>query len=354
MEKKEDWQWEISAHRPWFRFNLRELFQYKDLLFRFVRQGYYCHLPTNDSGTCLGFPATIIYHFCIFYYFPRVAKIPTDGIPPLLFYLPGIIIWSYYADCITTTMNTFQYNAYIFNKVYFPRLIVPLSSVLFHSFRISIQLLLFLMVCIFYFIEGTPVYLNGQILLIPFLILLAACFALGCGLIISVLTAKYRDLDNIMQFLLRLFMFAAPVVYPASLIPQKYAFLFWLNPLTPIIEIFRSSILKPHPLPLGLSVVECADDWYHSDYGSHLIQQKGNTNHGCNLVMAKKLLEAENISKYYRLGVLGSRSFKEDLRDWWSGRNTDNSSSTETESRATYLGTPGYQLRCLHRVKCWG
>ncbi len=251
MEKKADWQWEISAHRPWFRFNLRELFQYKDLLFRFVRRDIIATYQQTILGPVWVFLQPLFTTFVYFIIFYRVAKISTDGIPPLLFYLPGIIIWSYYADCITTTMNTFQFNAYIFNKVYFPRLIVPISSVLFHSFRISIQLLLFMVVCIFYFIKGAPVYLNGQFFLIPFLILLTACFALGCGLIISVLTAKYRDLDNIMQFLLRLFMFAAPVVYPASLIPQKYAIFFWLNPLTPIIEIFRSSILKPHPLPLA-------------------------------------------------------------------------------------------------------
>ena len=148
-------------------------------------------------------------------------------------------------------MNTFQYNAYIFNKVYFPRLIVPLSSILFHSFRISIQFLLFLFVCLFYYLNGTTLHFGLQILLAPLMILITAGFALGCGLIISVLTAKYRDLDNIMQFLLRLFMFAAPVVYPASLIPEKYKFIFWLNPLTPVIEIFRSSFLKPHPLPLA-------------------------------------------------------------------------------------------------------
>ena len=251
MEKKADWQWEISAHRPWFRFNLRELFQYKDLLFRFVRRDIIATYQQTILGPVWVFLQPLFTTVVYFVIFHRVAKISTDGMPPLLFYLPGIIIWSYYADCITTTMNTFQYNAYIFNKVYFPRLIVPLSSILFHSFRISIQLMLFLVVCLFYFVNGTKIYLSGQILLIPLLILLTAAFALGCGLIISVLTAKYRDLDNIMQFLLRLFMFAAPVVYPASLIPQKYALFFWLNPLTPIIEIFRSSILKTHPLPLS-------------------------------------------------------------------------------------------------------
>jgi len=251
MEKNADWQWEISAHRAWFRFNLRELFQYKDLIFRFVRRDIIASYQQTILGPVWVFLQPLFTTFVYFIIFSRVAKIPTDGIPALLFYLPGIIIWSYYADCITTTMNTFQYNAYIFNKVYFPRLIVPLSSILFHSFRISIQLLLFLGVCLVYTLKGTTIHLSWQILLAPCMILITACFALGCGLIVSVLTAKYRDLDNIMQFLLRLFMFAAPVVYPASLIPKKYEFIFWLNPLTPVIEIFRSSFFKPHPLPLS-------------------------------------------------------------------------------------------------------
>ena len=261
MEKKEDWQWEISAHRPWFRFNLRELFQYKDLLFRFVRRDIIASYQQTILGPVWVFLQPLFTTFVYFIIFYRVAKISTDGIPPLLFYLPGIIIWSYYADCITTTMNTFQFNAYIFNKVYFPRLIVPAQQHVisfiphFHSapaFPGGLYIL---------FYERNTGLFKWQLLLIPFLILLTACFALGCGLIISVLTAKYRDLDNIMQFLLRLFMFAAPVVYPASLIPQKYDIFFWLNPLTPIIEIFRSSILKPHPLPLAyllLSVLTTA------------------------------------------------------------------------------------------------
>ncbi|HXB31761.1 MAG TPA: ABC transporter permease [Puia sp.] len=250
MEKNADWQWEISSHRPWFRLNLRELFNYKDLIFRFVRRDIIASYQQTILGPIWVFLQPLFSTFVYFIIFSRVAKISTDGIPPFLFYLPGTIIWSYFADCVNATMNTFQINAYIFNKVYFPRIIVPLSTILFHSFRISIQLLLFLVVCSVYAFKGNPVHLSWQVLLVPILIILTACFALGGGLIISVLTAKYRDLDNMTQFLLRLFMFAAPVVYPASLIPLKYKFLFWLNPLTPVIEIFRSSFFKSHPLPI--------------------------------------------------------------------------------------------------------
>src|SRR5450432_837306 len=250
MEKNADWQWEISAHRPWFRFNLRELFQYKDLLFRFVRRDIIASYQQTILGPVWVFLQPLFSTLVYFIFFNRVAKISTDGIPPILFYLPGTIIWSYYADCIASTMNTFQNNAYIFNKVYFPRIIVPLSAILFHSFRISIQLLLFIVVCSLYALKGSPVHLSWQVFMVPLIIFVTACFGLGCGLIMSVLTAKYRDLDNITQFLLRLFMFAAPVVYPASLIPQKYKLLFWMNPLTPVIEIFRSSFFKSAPLPL--------------------------------------------------------------------------------------------------------
>jgi lipopolysaccharide transport system permease protein len=249
MEKKEDWQWEISAHQPWFKINIRELFQYKDLLFRFVRRDIIASYQQTIMGPLWVFLQPLFTTMVYFIIFSRVAKIPTDGIPALLFYLPGTIIWAFYSDCITTTMNTFQNNAYIFNKVYFPRLIVPLSSILFHSFRISIQLLLFLGVSVLYTIMGQPAHFGLSLLLLPLLIFITACFAFGCGLISSVLSAKYRDLDHVMGFVLRLFMFAAPVVYPSSLIPAKYKAIFWLNPLTPAIEIFRSSFFKPQPVP---------------------------------------------------------------------------------------------------------
>jgi lipopolysaccharide transport system permease protein len=250
MEKDATWQWEITARQPWFKLNLRELFHYKDLLFRFVRRDIIASYQQTILGPIWVFLQPLFSTLVYFIIFSRVAKISTDSIPPILFYLPGTIIWSYYADCVAATMNTFQHNAYIFNKVYFPRIIVPLSSILFHSFRVSIQLLLFFVVCSIYALNDTPVHFNLQIFMLPVLILMTAFFGSGCGLIMSVLTAKYRDLDNIIQFLLRLFMFAAPVVYPASLIPHKYKFLFWINPLTPVIEIFRSSFYDSRPLPI--------------------------------------------------------------------------------------------------------
>lgn len=250
MDKNGDWQWEITANPGWFRINLRELIHYKDLLLRFVRRDIIASYQQTILGPVWVFLQPLFTTFVYFIIFSRVAKIPTDNIPPVLFYLPGTIIWTYYSDCLTATMYTFVQNAYIFNKVYFPRLIVPLSYILFHSFRISIQLILFVAVYLIFAIGGRNIHPNADMLLIPVFILITASFALGCGLIISVYTAKYRDLENILQFLLRLLMFAAPVVYPASLIPAKYKLIFWLNPLTPLIESFRSAFFSHRPLPL--------------------------------------------------------------------------------------------------------
>ena len=250
MDKNGGWQWEITANPGWFRINLKELIHYKDLLLRFVRRDIIASYQQTILGPVWVFLQPLFTTFVYFIIFSRVAKIPTDNIPPVLFYLPGTIIWTYYSDCLTATMYTFVQNAYIFNKVYFPRLIVPLSYILFHSFRISIQLILFIAVYLSFAIGGKNIHPNADMLLIPVFILITAAFALGCGLIISVYTAKYRDLENILQFVLRLFMFAAPVVYPASLIPAKYKLIFWLNPLTPLIESFRSAFFSHRPLPL--------------------------------------------------------------------------------------------------------
>jgi len=241
MEKNTEWDWELKPDEGWFNLNLRELIHYKDLLFRFVRRDIIASYQQTILGPIWVFLQPLLTTVIYFIIFRKIAKISTDGIPPILFYLPGSIIWTYFSDCLNAVMNTFLYNAYIFSKVYFPRLIVPLSSILFHSFRLSIQLILFILIYVFFVIVNHTITPSFLILLLPYLILLTAGFALGAGLIITVFTAKYRDLDNILLFILRLFMFMAPVVYPVSIVPEKYRFLFWLNPLTSVIETFRAA-----------------------------------------------------------------------------------------------------------------
>ena len=241
------WKWKIEPQTRWFQWNLKELWQYKDLLNRLVRRDLIANYQQTVLGPFWIFLQPALTTLVYWLIFGKVAKISTDGIPPVLFYLPGIIIWGYFSDCLNGTMYTFLQNSALFSKVYFPRLIIPLSAIISHTVRMLVQLLLFVSIYLFYMFFTESVTPTPYILLLPFLILLTAAFSLGTGLIISVLTARYRDLDYALQFVLRLFMFASPVVYPTSIVPEKYRLLFWLNPLTPIIESFRSAFFATGP-----------------------------------------------------------------------------------------------------------
>lgn len=258
MKQNESWDWEIRADTKWFDWHLREIVSYKDLLFRFVRRNLIASYQQTILGPFWVFIQPVLTTLVYYIIFGKVVKISTGGIPPVLFYLSGILFWSFFSDCLNGTMYTFLQNANIFSKVYFPRLVVPVSNVISHSIRIGIQLLLFIVI---YLYNATTTGLTGNyyIFITPLLLLLTAGFGLGAGLIISVFTAKYRDLDYALQFLLRLFMFATPVVYPASIVPAKYQFVFWLNPLTVITETFRAAYFSNEPvhyLRLALGTTE--------------------------------------------------------------------------------------------------
>ena len=178
--------------------------------------------------------------------FGKVAKIPTDGLPPALFYLCGLLVWRYFADCLTTTSTSFTANANLFGKVYFPRLIVPLSVVISNLFAFAIQLVTFLGF-LFYFKYFTAAGINIKpnlcIFALPLLLLQTAAVSLGIGLWLSALTAKYRDFQFLMGFLVQLWMYATPVIYPMSMVPEKWKPIFALNPMAPIVELYRYAFL---------------------------------------------------------------------------------------------------------------
>lgn len=247
MENKDAWDWEISSGTKWFQWHLSEIWHYKDLLLRLVRRDLLANYQQTLLGPFWVFLQPVLTTLVYYLIFGRIVKISTSGIPPILFYLSGILFWSYFSDCLNGTMYTFLQNSNVFSKVYFPRLIVPLSSVISHTVRTAIQLLLFIFIYGYYCSRGgiTGTY---YILLTPVLLLITAGFGLGAGLIVSVLTARYRDLDYTLQFLLRLFMFATPVVYPTSIVPEQYQILFWLNPLTAVIETFRAGFFSNEPV----------------------------------------------------------------------------------------------------------
>lgn len=258
MENKEAWDWEISSGTKWFQWHLSEIWHYKDLLLRLVRRDLLANYQQTLLGPFWVFLQPVLTTLVYYLIFGRIVKISTSGIPPILFYLSGILFWSYFSDCLNGTMYTFLQNANVFSKVYFPRLIVPLSSVISHTVRTAIQLLLFIFIYGYYYSRGgiTGTY---YILLTPVLLLITAGFGLGAGLIVSVLTARYRDLDYTLQFLLRLFMFATPVVYPTSIVPEQYQILFWLNPLTAVIETFRAGFFSNEPVYILHLLISCGE-----------------------------------------------------------------------------------------------
>lgn len=246
---EENWTTVIKPHNGLFEVNLKEIWDYRDLLTLFVKRT----ITVQYKQTILGplwwiiQPAlTVIMYMVVF---GGIAGIPTDGIPQPLFYLGGICMWQYFADCLGKTSNTFVSNAGIFGKVYFPRLIMPLSSVISNLVRFGIQVGLFVIVYVYYAIMGQAPTPNWYLLLFPVLLVMLAGLALGFGIVISSMTTKYRDLQVLFSFVVQLWMYATPIVYPLSQVAGKQKFgidlatVMCLNPVTPIIETFKHGAL---------------------------------------------------------------------------------------------------------------
>jgi len=187
--------------------------------------------------------------------FGRIAKIPTDGVPDFIFYMSGTVCWAYFSACLQQTSRTFVSNAGIFGKVYFPRLVVPTSVVISNILKFAIQFVLFLLFLAFFYYRGAPVAPNLGALLLPLYLLQMALLGLGCGILISAVTTKYRDLMLLVEFGAQLWMYATPVVWPLSQVPEKYRILLALNPMTSVIEGFRQGFLGRSALDPDLLLV---------------------------------------------------------------------------------------------------
>jgi lipopolysaccharide transport system permease protein len=175
--------------------------------------------------------------------FGVIAGLPTNGIPQLLFYMSGTVLWSYFATSVTNTSNTFIQNTNIFGKVYFPRLVVPLNIIMTNLVTLSIQFIMLLGFWLYFYFKGSSIHINNLLLLLPLLIFQMALLGLGTGILISSLTTKYRDLNFAVSFGIQLWMYATPIVYPVSLIPVKWQWLSFLNPMTMVVETFRYGLL---------------------------------------------------------------------------------------------------------------
>ena len=237
------WDMEITPARSLLSLNLREVWFYRDLLRLFVRRDFVAQYKQTILGPVWYFIQPVFTTVIFTFIFGKMAGISTDGIPPMLFYLAGITNWNYFADCLNKTSSTFRDNQGLFGKVYFPRLVVPLSIVVSNLVKYGIQLLLLLGFLVYFIGMGAEVRPNSALLLFPFLLLLLSGMGLGFGLLITSMTTKYRDLVYLLQFGVQLLMYATPVIYPLSSIPEQYRWIIVLNPMTPIIETFRYGLL---------------------------------------------------------------------------------------------------------------
>lgn len=242
MTNEDSWTIIIRPKKKLLTLNLREAWQYRDLLEMYIRRDIITFYKQTILGPVWFFVQPIFTTAIFIFVFGGLAGIPTDGLPQPLFYLAGITLWNYFSDTLTKTSDTFLSNQAIFGKVYFPRIIAPLSITISGLIKMFIQFGLFIIVYIYYIIKGTVVSPNLYALLFPVLILILAGLSLGFGIIISSLTTKYRDLKFLISFAIQLWMYATPVIYPLSVMEGNYKKYMWLiqaNPLTSVMETFR-------------------------------------------------------------------------------------------------------------------
>lgn len=238
-----EWSMVIRPKGHWLELRLDELWQYRDLIMLFVRRDFVAVYKQTILGPLWHLIQPLFTALTFTFIFGNVAGLSTDGLPKFLFYMAGTVAWGYFAKCVTSTSETFVANAGIFGKVYFPRLATPVSIIISALISFGIQFGIFLFFMAYFGVRGADLHPNKWILFTPVLLLLMAGLGLGAGIIVSSLTTRYRDLRFLVSFGVQLLMYATPVIYPLSTIPEKYKSLIMANPMTPIIETFRFAFL---------------------------------------------------------------------------------------------------------------
>jgi lipopolysaccharide transport system permease protein len=238
-EPKHYWTEIISPRANLLQLKLLEIWKYRDLLAMLVRRDFVSTYKQTILGPIWFFIQPLLTTITFMIIFGNIARISTDGLPMPLFYMAGITLWNYFSECLNKTATVFKDNANIFGKVYFPRIVMPLSIIVSNLVRFSIQFFLFLCIWGYFILIGANVRPNLYILLVPYLVILMAILALGSGMLISALTTKYRDLVFLLTFGVQLLMYATPVIYPMSAMTNKYAWFISANPLSSLVETFR-------------------------------------------------------------------------------------------------------------------
>ncbi len=240
----QEWTTIIKPKTGIFDINLKEVWQYRDLIFMFLKRNFTSSYKQTILGPLWFLITPLLTSSMFTVVFGQIAKISTDGVPQFLFYFTGNVAWAYFSTCLNATSATFSGNAHIFSKVYYPRLVAPITSVIYALLSFFIQLLLMIVLMVFFtYGRGESVYPNVWILSVPLLVIQMALMGMGLGIIISSVTTKYRDLAILVGFGVQLWMYATPIVYPLSQVPEFLKGVITLNPMTPIINNFRYAFL---------------------------------------------------------------------------------------------------------------
>jgi len=257
LAKQDSWDLVIKPKTGWLDIHLGELYRYRGLIYMFVKRDFVTFYKQTILGPLWYIIQPLVNTLVFTIIFGKIAKISTDGTPPFIFYMAGTVAWGYFATCLNSTSNTFGQNAQIFGKVYFPRLTVPVANVIIGLLQFGIQFVIFLGFLIYFMWRGSEIHPNYFIFAMPLILVQMAILGLGFGILISALTTKYRDLTFAMGFAVQLWMYATPVVYPLSIVPEKYRLLAALNPMTSVVESFRGAFLGTssiEPVHIAISV----------------------------------------------------------------------------------------------------
>ena len=239
----EKWDKEITPKRSLFDLNINQIWKFRDLLFLFVWRDFVSVYKQTILGPLWFFIQPILTSITFTIIFGNFAQISTDGMPKLIFYMAGITMWNYFSDCLNKTSNTFVANQGLFGKVYFPRLIVPLSIIVTNLLKFGVQIILFMGFWTYFLLTTESLEPNLYLFTFPLLVLTMAALGLGFGMVISALTTKYRDLTFLIGFGVQLLMYGSPIIYPISTVPEKYQWIIKLNPMTSIIDTFKHAFM---------------------------------------------------------------------------------------------------------------
>jgi lipopolysaccharide transport system permease protein len=241
LKSEQNGQWDsiIKPKTGWFDIDLREIWTYRDLIKMLVKRDFVTFYKQTILGPLWYIIQPLLTTVVFTIIFGRVAKISTDGLPPFLFYMSGNVMWSYFATTLNTTAETFSTNAQVFGKVYFPRLTVPIATAIVNFLQFFINFVLFVAFYVYFFINGAPIFVNWTLIGLPVLLFQMALLSFGFGILLSSLTTKYRDLRFALGFFVQLWMYATPVVYPLSEIPDWLLPYYIMNPMVAIVEGFR-------------------------------------------------------------------------------------------------------------------